>query len=164
MAGNDPAKALVIRLAEVEDIPAIEALDQYGNSPLRAIHQDLQKYFGSLDPSMHERNTILLACIGSEAVGKAELVLAPRTLPTYVGYIKRVIVRPEYRGQGIARRLMEAVIAFAKTQEVHALDLHVFEKNLPALRLYESLGFQEEHREIYYRLNLRCEDERSNER
>ncbi len=159
MAGTEPAKALVIRLAEVEDIPAIEALDQYGNSPLRAIHQDLQKYFGSLDPSLHERNSIFLALLGSEAIGKAELVLAPRTLPTHVGYIKRVVVHPAYRRHGVARRLMEAVIAFARTQEVHVLDLHVFEKNLGAIRLYESLGFQEQHREIYYRLNLQCPDE-----
>jgi ribosomal protein S18 acetylase RimI-like enzyme len=159
MAGNEPAKALVIRLAEVEDIPAIEGLDQYGNSPFRAIHQDLQKYFGSLDPSMHERNSIFLALLGSELVGKAELVLSPRTLPMYVGYIKRVVVHPEYRHHGVARRLMEAVIAFAKTQEVHVLDLHVFEQNLGAIRLYESLGFQAQHREIYYRLNLQCEDE-----
>ncbi len=30
-----------------------------------------------------------------------------------------------------------------------------FEQNLPAIRLYESLGFQEAHREIYYRLPLK---------
>jgi ribosomal protein S18 acetylase RimI-like enzyme len=159
MAGNNPAKALVIRLAEVEDIPAIEALDQYGDSPLRAIHQDLQKYFGSLDPSMHERNRIFLALLGPEAVGKVEVVFSPRTLPIHVGYIRRVVVHPDYRRQGVARRLMEAVIAFAKTQDVHVLDLHVFAKNSGAILLYESLGFQEQHREIYYRLNLQGEDE-----
>jgi ribosomal protein S18 acetylase RimI-like enzyme len=159
MAKNEPSMALLIRMAEPEDIPAIEALDRYSDSPLRAIHQDLQKYFGSLDPSLHEHNSIFLALIGSIPVGKVELVLAPRMLPTSVGYIKRVVVHQGYRGQGVARRLMEAVIAYAKTQEVHVLDLHVFEQNLVAIRLYKSLGFQEEHREIYYRLNLQCEPE-----
>ena len=148
---------LVIRQATVDDIAAIEALDRYGTSPLRDIHQDLQKYFGSLDPSMHEQNVIFLAALGEAVVAKAELVLAPKTLPTQIGYIKRVVVHPEYRGQRLAYRLMEAVIAFAREQGITFLDLHVFEQNLPAVRLYELLGFQEEHREIYYRLNLKCE-------
>jgi ribosomal protein S18 acetylase RimI-like enzyme len=35
-----------------------------------------------------------------------------------------------------------------------ALDLHVWEQNQPAIRLYEVLGFEMQHREIYYRLKL----------
>jgi ribosomal protein S18 acetylase RimI-like enzyme len=157
MAESGPTMGLVIRQAAVDDIAAIEALDRYGTSPLRNIHQDLQKYFGSLDPSMHEQNVIFLAAFGDVVVAKAELVLAPKTLPTQIGYIKRVVVHPEYRGQRLAYRLMEAVIMFAREQGIAFLDLHVFEQNLPAVRLYESLGFQEEHREIYYRLNLKRE-------
>ena len=148
---------LAIRQATIDDIADIEALDHYGTSPLRNIHQDLQKYFGSLDPSMHEQNVIFLAVLGGAVVAKTELVLAPKTLPTQIGYIKRVVVHPEYRGQRLAYRLMEAVIEFAKAQGMAFLDLHVFEQNSPAVRLYESLGFQEEHREIYYRLNLKRE-------
>ena len=148
---------LAIRQATIDDIADIEALDHYGTSPLRNIHQDLQKYFGSLDPSMHEQNVIFLAVLGGAVVAKTELVLAPKTLPTQIGYIKRVVVHPEYRGQRFARRLMEAVIEFARAQGMTFLDLHVFEQNSPAVRLYESLGFQEEHREIYYRLNLKRE-------
>lgn len=148
---------LVIRQATVDDIAVIEALGHFSASPLRNIHHDLQKYFGSLDPSMHERNVIFLAELDAAIVGKAELVLAPKTLPTQIGYIKRVVVHPEYRGRHLARQLMEAVILFAREQGITWLDLHVFEQNLPAIRLYESLGFQEEHREIYYRLNLKSE-------
>jgi ribosomal protein S18 acetylase RimI-like enzyme len=155
MAERDLTTGLVIRQATVDDIPAIAALDRYSSSPLRNIHQDLQKYFGSLDPSMHERNLIFLAEAGAATVGKAELVLGPVALPTRVGYIKRVVVHPAYRGQGIARQLMKALIAFSHEQGLTYLDLHVFEQNLPAIRLYESLGFREEHREIYYRLHLK---------
>jgi ribosomal protein S18 acetylase RimI-like enzyme len=157
MAEGGPTMGLVIRQATADDIADIEALDHYGTSPLRNIHQDLQKYFGSLDPSMHEQNVIFLAALGGAIVAKAEMVLAPKTLPTQIGYIKRVVVHPEYRGQRLAYRLMEAVISFAREQGIAFLDLHVFEQNLPAVRLYESLGFQEEHREIYYRLNLKRE-------
>ena len=158
MADSDLTRALVVRQATIHDIPAIEALDQASASPLRNIHQDLQKYFGSLDPSMHEQNLIFLAEIAAAAVGKAELVLAAAALPSQVGYIKRVVIHPDYRKHGIARRLMQALIAFANEQNLSFLDLHVFEQNLPAIRLYESLGFKEEHREIYYRHHLKDEE------
>jgi ribosomal protein S18 acetylase RimI-like enzyme len=157
MADDDLTMGLVVRLAEVDDIPAIEALDRLSTSPFREIHQDLQKYFGSLDPSMHERNLIFLALADAALVGKAELVLAPASVASRVGYIKRVVVHPDYRGHGIARRLMRAVIAFSREEQISFLDLHVFEQNLPAIRLYESLGFEEEHREVYYRLRLKGE-------
>lgn len=157
MAESGPTTGLVIRQATVDDIAVIEALDRYSTSPVRYIHQDLQKYFGSLDPTMHERNVIFLAELDGVIVGKAELVLAPASSPTPIGYVKRVVVHPEYRGRRIARRLMETIIAFAKEQGLALLDLHVFEQNLPAIRLYESLGFREEHREIYYRLPLKAE-------
>jgi len=160
MTEGDLTMGLVIRQATVDDIPAIEALDRYSVSPLRNIHHDLQKYFGSLDPSMHERNLVFLAQVDAEVAGKAELVLSPATLPIQVGYIKRVIVHPDYRGQGIARQLMKALVAFSQEQGITFLDLHVFEKNQPAIRLYESLGFKEEHREIYYRLKLKDEQRR----
>src|SRR5262249_22634350 len=155
MADHDLTTGVVIRQAEVDDIPAIEALDRFSASPFREIHQDLEKYFGSLDPSQHERNLIFLAEAGDTLVGKVELVLAPASVGSQVGYIKRVVVHPDYRGQGIARRLMQAVIAFSREEHLSFLDLHVFEQNLPAIRLYESLGFEEEHREVYYRLRLK---------
>jgi ribosomal protein S18 acetylase RimI-like enzyme len=157
MTGSDLTMGLVIRRATIDDLAAIEALDRYSTSPFRNIHRDVQKYFGSLDPSMHEYNLIFLAEVDAVLVGKAELVLAPVTHPSRVGYIKRVVVHPDYRGQRIAHRLMQTVIAFSKEEGLSFLDLHVFEANLPAIRLYESLGFQEEHREVYYRLPLKDE-------
>jgi len=85
-------------------------------------------------------------------------VLAPASQPSsQVGYIRRVVIHPDYRRHGVARRLMQALIAFAREQNLSFLDLHVFEQNLPAIRLYKSLGFKEEHREIYYRLPLKDE-------
>ena len=72
-----------------------------------------------------------------------------------IGYVKRVIVSPAYRNMGLARQLMQHIITYAQA-ELHlaAIDLHVWEQNLPAIRLYESLGFELQHRELYFRLPL----------
>ena len=91
---------------------------------------------------------------------KAELMLPP--LSNHVeswqgatGYIKRVIVRPEFRQRRLARDLMQHIIEYAqKDLQLSALDLHVWEMNLPAIRLYENLGFVLQHRELYFRLTL----------
>jgi ribosomal protein S18 acetylase RimI-like enzyme len=72
-----------------------------------------------------------------------------------IGYIKRVVVHPKYRKLGLARQLMQFIISYATTeQHLEALDLHVWEDNLPAIRLYEALGFELQHRELYFRLSL----------
>jgi hypothetical protein len=45
-----PTTPLVIRLATPEDIPQIEMLDSFSTSPTRNIPQEMEKYFGSVDP------------------------------------------------------------------------------------------------------------------
>jgi ribosomal protein S18 acetylase RimI-like enzyme len=146
---------LVIRIATPEDISTIETLDSFSTSPTRHIHPDMQKYFGSVDPSTHERILIFLAAVNGVPAAKAELMLPPLDTASAVGYIKRVVVHPDFRQHGLARRLMEHIIDYARTEQpLDAIDLHVWEDNRPAIRLYESLGFELQHRELYFRLQL----------
>lgn len=155
MTDSVPTTALVIRLATPADIDQIEQLDRLSTSPTRNIHRDVEKYFGSVDPSTHERTLIFLAELDGAPVAKAELMLPPTEAPHPLGYIKRVIVKPEVRKKGVAHQLMEHVIAFARQeQQLEGIDLHVWEHNQPAIRLYEALGFELQHRELYYRLTL----------
>jgi ribosomal protein S18 acetylase RimI-like enzyme len=154
MIDEQPATMLVIRIATPEDIAAIEELDSFSQSPTRHIHREMEKYFGSVDPSTHERTLIFLAEVGDTPAGKAELML-PAASCGGVGYIKRVIVHPDFRGKGLAKQMLQHIIKFADTeQKLEAVDLHVWEGNLSAIHLYESLGFALQHRELYYRLPL----------
>lgn len=143
------------RIATLDDIELIEYLDSFSSSPTRNIHREIEKYFGSVDPSTHEHTVIFLAESGSQTVAKAELMLPPQEAPGGVGYIRRVIVHPNARQQGLARQLIQYLVAYAR-QELHlaTLDLHVWEDNLPAVRLYEALGFRVQHRELYMTLKL----------
>ncbi|HEX4203167.1 MAG TPA: N-acetyltransferase [Ktedonobacteraceae bacterium] len=153
MIEEQPTTTLVIRLATPEDIPTIELLDSFSSSPTRNIHRDIEKYFGSVDPSTHEQTCIFLAEKNGAAIGKVELMLPPTTTQPITGYIKRVVVHPQFRGQGLAKQLMQHAIDFAhSTYQVEAIDLHVWEGNRAARKLYEDLGFQVQHHEIYYRL------------
>lgn len=152
---STPIAAPTFRFATPDDIELINELDSFSNSPTRDIHREMEKYFGSVDPSTHERTLILLVEVEGRAVAKAELMLPPQEMASAVGYIKRVIVHPEFRGGGLARQLLQYLLAYAH-DELHlaALDLHVWEENRPAVRLYQSLGFHLQHRELYFRLSL----------
>src|SRR6266571_9560470 len=97
--------ALTIRLATSADLAHIERLDSFSTSPTRDIHRDMEKYFGSVDPSVHEQTLIFLAEIEQAPIGKAELMLPPLDASPIIGYVKRVVVQPNYRGKGVASKL-----------------------------------------------------------
>jgi ribosomal protein S18 acetylase RimI-like enzyme len=58
------------------------------------------------------------------------------------GMLWGMYVRPAYRGAGVGRMLVEAIIAHAR-RHVELLQLFVVSDNMPARRLYARLGFVE---------------------
>lgn len=56
--------------------------------------------------------------------------------------IANVGVLPTYRRRGIARKLVEAAIEFAKARKAKRIILDVIDGNDPAYQLYRSLGFE----------------------
>src|SRR5579885_2670760 len=56
-----PIAAPSFRFATADDIAVIDELDSFSTSPTRDIHREMEKYFGSVDPSPHERTLIFLA-------------------------------------------------------------------------------------------------------
>ena len=160
MIDEQPTSRSIIRIATPEDVARIEELDSLSTSPTRNIHREMEKYFGSVDPTTHERTLIFLCEVDGVVAAKAELMLPP--LSNQVegwqgasGYVKRVIVRSEFRQRGLAHSLMLYIMDYAQNElQLSALDLHVWEMNVPAIRLYQNLGFELQHRELYFRLHL----------
>lgn len=152
---STPIAAPTFRFATAADIALIDELDSFSSSPTRDIPREMEKYFGSVDPSTHERTLIFLAEVAGKPVAKAELMLSSQATTNAVGYIKRVIVRPDFRAHGLARQLLRHIVTYAHEElRLVSLDLHVWEENQPAIHLYESLGFELQHRELYFRLSL----------
>lgn len=64
-----------------------------------------------------------------------------------------IAVAPNYRRQGIARGLIEALISQLRSEGAYKLTLEVRVSNAPAIALYESLGFKQVGRRPRYYSN-----------
>jgi len=56
--------------------------------------------------------------------------------------IHLLAVAPAYQGKGIARGMVSAAIETGKNNSIKAIRLDVLKKNLPAEKLYTSMGFR----------------------
>ena len=90
------------------------------------------------------RGRLLVAWVGDEAAG----CVALRRLETDVCEMKRLYVRPAFRGSGLGKQLAEAIIAEARQIGYAVMRLDTVPKLAAATRLYESLGFVP--RDAYY--------------
>jgi ribosomal protein S18 acetylase RimI-like enzyme len=147
MPGNSPT--LIIRAAGPGEYAAVDRLtvDSY------------REYAGSLSPEMWtayeadladsetraQEAVILVAEVAGKLVG-AVAYFPPaeresRWFPVDFAYLRVLAVLPQYRGQGIGRRLTEACIERARADSARALGLMTTELMTVAKDMYERLGF-----------------------
>jgi RimJ/RimL family protein N-acetyltransferase len=76
-------------------------------------------------------------------VGRLSLARDPHPASTHVADLG-LMVAAHYRRQGIGRALLETAVEWANVSGIRKLELHVFPWNKPAIRLYDSFGFERE--------------------
>jgi GNAT superfamily N-acetyltransferase len=129
-----------IRLAPSEmDTPPAQALITALNAELDLRYPEEGANHFRLDPAevAPGRGAFLLALVGSEVVGCG----AVRLLDGGDAELKRMFVRPEYRGRGYSRSILNALEAEARALGATRLVLETGERQPEALGLYRRAGF-----------------------
>jgi len=108
--------------------------------------QDIEEELAALPgPYARPEGIILLAEVDDEPAGV--VALKPLDAPG-VCEMKRLYVRPQYRGRGLGRTLGTAIIEAARRLGYETMRLDTVASMTPARELYRSLGFEE--RPPYY--------------
>jgi ribosomal protein S18 acetylase RimI-like enzyme len=110
------------------------------------------------EPYVLPSGGLWVAWQGGDAVG----CVALQPLSSDTGEVKRMYVKPESRGHGIARALSRKVIEEARERGYERLRLGTLANMVPAQTLYSSLGFEpiEPYRKVefgptrFYELSL----------
>ena len=83
------------------------------------------------------------AFAGQTLVGTVSLEFSARAKTRHKALVVAMFVHENFRGQGLARQLMQAVVQHAMARQgLRLLQLEVTQGNDAAERLYQSLGFQ----------------------
>lgn len=128
----DAALYRSIRLAGLKESP-----EAFGSTFEAEVTKPLAWFFARLSDSV-----VFGAFHEAGIFGTAGFVVRSEEKEMHKGLLWGMYVRPEARGTGVARRLVEAVIAYARPR-VELVQLSVVVGNEPARRLYARLGFVE---------------------
>jgi RimJ/RimL family protein N-acetyltransferase len=128
----DAAAYRAIRLAGLKQNP-----EAFGSTFETEFAKPLAWFFSRLSES-----TVFGAFYDREILGVAGFAARTTEKEAHMGLLWGMYVRPEARWTGVARRLVEAVIDFARPR-VEVLQLSVVVGNERARRLYTNLGFVE---------------------
>lgn len=152
---------MIYRRASSADIPQMLPLWRY----LIDIHAPMERMFETVDGAEAKFAEFIRSLLDKEnylvAVAEQEGKLAgyvichvSQTPDVFVlrrkMYVQDMVIDPEYRRQGVARKLMDMVLNFAKEHRVEKIDLLVAVQNEGANKFWREMGF---HHAINY-MNL----------
>ena len=92
----------------------------------------------SVDKLIREGVALFIARVRAEAAGCGGVQIYGREY----GELKRMYVRPSFRGRGLGRQMLERLAAHARAQGVALLRLETGTYQAEAIGLYESFGFR----------------------
>jgi ribosomal-protein-alanine N-acetyltransferase len=124
-------RMLVVRHMELADLPMVVEIEkECFSSPWSA------RSFASC---LADRDTVfsIVATVDERVVGYAVNWLVPPEI-----HIGNIAVAPGFRRLGIARQLLNTVLAYGRARHCSVAHLEVRVSNVPAIGLYEQMGFR----------------------
>lgn len=139
-APTAPAELAPARGPDDLDLARTLFREYAGTLPFALDFQGFEEELAGLPGEYAEpRGTIVLARVGGAPAG----CVALRPLDEEgVCEMKRMYVRPEFQGRGLGRRLGVRILDDARARGYRVMRLDTIDTMLPAIALYEDLGFR----------------------
>lgn len=149
---------MIVRRACSDDLTALAILfDEYRQFYQVQSNPEVSYHF--LKQRLENQQSVIFVHIKDEQLtGFVVLYLGFSSVACKHYYIlDDVYVRPEFRRQGSARQLIDTAILFARHNAAFKISLRTEHNNTQSHRLYESMGFVQDHdyQEYHYYLNPR---------
>ena len=99
------------------------------------------------DTIVAERNGVICGMVCVDYVNKPE---TPYSKARSFYHVQEIAVDVNYRRQGVAKELLEFMIADAKKRKLGKIELDVWEFNDSAIEFYQAVGFRQTRRWMEY--------------
>lgn len=139
----------IVRKATLEDLEVLKGflLDLIRvELPMDAtIREDATSYYDLAELISSPTSEVFVVTIDKKIVasGYAKIIDdKPYLKHAKQGYLGFMYVPKDYRGKGLNKLIMNALMGWCKEQGVYEIRLDVYEENIPALRAYEKAGFE----------------------
>ena len=139
---------ITIRPARLDDLPILLEFEQGIITAERPFDPTLREgeihYYDIAAMITAIDVEVVVAEIGSEIIGSGyarieqSKIYLKHQRHAYLGFM---YVKPEYRGKGVNKLVIDALRQWAISKDIDELSLEVYDENLRAVRAYEKIGF-----------------------
>lgn len=149
-----------LRSAKLDDLPVLYDFEQGIITAERPYDSTLKpghiNYYDLKTMIKSEDTEVIVAEIENQVIGSAYINIRPAKpylKHAYFGYLGFMFVKPEFRGMGVNKKIIDQIKTWAKTKNIKELRLDVYNDNFIAIKAYEKAGFEK------HLLNMRIEIE-----
>ena len=140
---------LIVRKAEIDEIDVLLEFEQGIIKAERPFDSTLKEgeihYYDLAGLIKSPESEVLVAVIDDEIVGSGYAQI--RKADDYLqherfAYLGFMYVKPERRGRGVIRQILEALKKWSVSRGVTEIRLEVYNENAAAIKAYEKAGFK----------------------
>lgn len=142
-------KNITVRAAQKDEIVTLLTFEQGIVAAERPFDSTLKEgeihYYDLIHLIESPEAEVVVAEIDGELVGSGYALIKeakPYLKHTHYAYLGFMYVKPQYRGQGVNKAILEALKQWSVSQNIREIRLEVYDENTVAKKAYEKAGFK----------------------
>lgn len=142
-------KSITVRAAQKDEIVTLLTFEQGIVAAERPFDSTLKEgeihYYDLIHLIESPEAEVVVAEIDGALVGSGYALIKeakPYLKHTHYAYLGFMYVKPQYRGQGVNKAILEALKQWSVSQNIREIRLEVYDDNTVAKKAYEKAGFK----------------------